>query len=78
MFPIFHFMLSCTGILYGGCLGLEPPSAKAVKSILPKGDWLQISGAKNRKVASFHWAVTKCYLWCVCIRMFRQLSDVVK
>lgn len=28
------------------------------ESILARGDWLQISGAEKRNVASFHWAVT--------------------
>lgn len=48
-FSMFHFLLLCTGIFDGDCLGLEPLSAKASKSILAKGDWLQISDAKNRK-----------------------------
>lgn len=50
--------VSCSGLFYGGCLGLCPHTATAVTSISATGDWPQISGAKNRNVASFHWAVT--------------------
>lgn len=50
--------VSCSALFYGGCLGLQPSTATVVKSILATGDWPQLSGAENRNVASFHWAVT--------------------